>query len=286
MPSSACLFKYLSVALAIVAPVLGATPTVTTRSEGISSLFPVGGPVKSLTDPAVLARAPAPQTNAERLRRGLSPFKPRSFTRNSLHARTSATPCTPHTGVIKITYDGFEGYVPKDVTVLGLYASTSVVADALSVTFCSPSDIDEAFDITTLNGPLPTFPFLGLVPRFGDDISLLPHPGSWNYLHFTATGQSPDLIQGDSAFSVAISSTEKFRSTIWKLNPTTNELAIKWVDPNSGNTVDIAIFLIIGEYNALSATGDLALFNSHWGTDFPQVTLTFQENAPVGPGAE
>ena len=68
----------------------------------------------------------------------------------SLHARTSATPCTPHTGVIKITYDGFEGYVPKDVTVLGLYASTSTVADALSVTFCSPSDVDEAFDITTL----------------------------------------------------------------------------------------------------------------------------------------
>ncbi|KAJ3482526.1 hypothetical protein NLI96_g6927 [Meripilus lineatus] len=280
MPSSARLFTYLSVALAVVAPVLGATTTVVARTEEGASIFPAG-PLKSLTDPALVARAPAPQTNAERLRRGLNPFKPRSLTRKSLHARTSATPCTPHTGVIKITYDGVEGYVPKTLSSLGLYAITQTPANALSVSFCSPSDADEAFDITTLNGPLPAFPFLGVLLGYYNSGDKLPVPGSFNYLYIGATSQSTDLIDGDSAFSVVVHTVEKFRSTVWKLNPVTNELSIKWVNPDGGNDIDITIFLVTGEDGSLSASADLAAFNTNWGTNFPSVTLTFQENIQI-----
>ncbi|KAJ3486764.1 hypothetical protein NLI96_g4010 [Meripilus lineatus] len=280
MPSSATLFKYLSVALAAVVPVLGATPTIVTRTDGFPSINPVGIPLNSLTDPAIVARAPAPQTNAERFRRGLNPAKPRALTRRSLHARTSAAPCTPHTGIIKTSYldseeNTVEGYVVKTFNAWGEYGITEVLDNALFVSFCAPSSPDEAFDMTILNGQLPIFPNFGFVAGWVNDGDLL-GPGSFNYFFTSATTQSVDLVVGDNSFNSATGFSEKFRSTVWKLDPTTNQLTLKWINPD-GTTVD-ATFGYVNDVNAaILATGDLAEVNIHFGSQYPAVTLTFEE---------
>lgn len=70
------LFKYLSVAVAAISPVLGASPTIVTRDA--SSLNPSGIELQPVDPPNGIAeRAPLPQSNAERMKRGLGPNKPR-----------------------------------------------------------------------------------------------------------------------------------------------------------------------------------------------------------------
>lgn len=77
MLSSLALLNYLSVALAVVAPVLGASPTI--KARDYLPINPQGIDLKPL--PSLLPRAPlpVPQTNAERMKRGLNPMMPKRF---------------------------------------------------------------------------------------------------------------------------------------------------------------------------------------------------------------
>ncbi len=75
MPSTFALFSYLSVALAVVTPVLGASSTIRAR-DGLS-FNPQGIQPKPLTAVVPRAPLPVPQTNAERMKRGLNPMMPK-----------------------------------------------------------------------------------------------------------------------------------------------------------------------------------------------------------------
>ncbi len=64
----------------------------------------------------------------------------------SLHARQSATPCTPYNGVIKASYvdsvsgNNVENYIAATPNPFAEYGETEDIEDALHITFCASPD--------------------------------------------------------------------------------------------------------------------------------------------------
>lgn len=86
-----------------------------------------------------------------------------SFVGRSLHARQSATPCTPYNGVIKADYVDMnsgatlEYYIAATPNAWGEYTKNGDINRALHVTFCASPD--SPFEIHTTVSWIMTTPW-------------------------------------------------------------------------------------------------------------------------------
>ena len=130
---------------ALASPVTG--PLLATRTVAVRSANP---------DPAALphplaARAPEPFLNAERLKRGLPPRRPRvrqaSSGRGALRhdAQPSSVPCPKTTGLVQATESGGTTYyISSSMNAFGEYEHTDNSDDALQVAYsqCATDPLD------------------------------------------------------------------------------------------------------------------------------------------------
>ncbi|KAJ3485503.1 hypothetical protein NLI96_g4921 [Meripilus lineatus] len=303
MLSFVTFITYTCAALGAAVPVLSASSTAT--STEVLGFNPRELGARSSTN----IRAPLPQTNAERLRRGLPLLKPRVVSstlvifeaapspdtefsssrfvpERNIRARSSPAPCVSHEGVIKVTYtqlDGslIEGYVYKGFDSFGQYGVRNEYASALHVKFCVSSTTNEVFDIITLNGDMPLYPFLGVSTGYAnigikEDLG----PGSFNYLYLVGSSHSTVPSNVGNTFTAVTGVPEKSKSTIWQFDRITNQLTVVW--ENSDHSFPNITAGFANDDKAIFFAGDLDALNRHFGSMDGRVTLTFESSYPQG----
>ncbi|RDX42404.1 hypothetical protein OH76DRAFT_104003 [Lentinus brumalis] len=247
---------------------------VTTAAALTPTRTPSGALAELLTpaeDPSRLTMNPAePLTNAERLRRGLSPNRPRArYAGRGAQAigrrqGASPVPCVTQTGKIKVTYTYWpagglkaSGWLSRNVNTLGEYVFNTDASQALSVTIC-PQTTTNAFDIQTLNG-LANYPYIGGVVGptnsrvNGNDLG-----DSSNVLYVAGVSEAPygPAVSGPSAHGT----NSKFESHMWSMGAN-NELLPSWV--NDDGTVysgqKLVHYSVLG-IEAIFVTGNVDKF--------------------------
>jgi len=220
------------------------------------------------------ARAPQPiarpESNADRLKRGLAPRRPDRLhvPGKRLQARQSASPssgptCTPQTGTISVTFEESTAFLSRNEQSAGQYVWKSKTNQALEVSFCNIDD--EVFDILTSNGDS-TYTFLG--PEFVGSGAPYDISGS-NYAWIAAISQTPPG-QYPGSTSNALSSPGQ--SYVWSLDPNTNELIPGWVGSNGVYQP----FQIYGSgYESFFIAGDIDAVIDQTQYDASVATFTF-----------
>lgn len=151
-------FLRLLAASAVVIPTfVSASPSATSPLPfNPTELIPVHVPFVGNILEGVSLPNPAPETNAQRMKRGLGPKKPNfKHPKRALYPRQSSTPCTAPAGFIRVQYvdgdgaevDGFLGAVPNEY---GEYSFVESQDSALRVQLNSCASNGAPFDIYTL----------------------------------------------------------------------------------------------------------------------------------------
>ncbi|THH27105.1 hypothetical protein EUX98_g7082 [Antrodiella citrinella] len=266
----------LLAASTLVIPALvgvGATPSST-----------VPGPVHPKINPQSFVALPArkrhvlpstPETNAQRMKRGLGPKRP-NFGRHkrALLPRQSSTPCASPTGYIEVDYvddagatiDGYLGATANDY---GEYPFVESRDNALKVQLNNCASNGSPFDISTLNG-IANEPYLGFIDGFSNESPVL-SPGSYNYVYIGGTSQtpsgSPPLVQSNS-FTDATELAEAVESAVWELG-SDGRLTSAWVNPD--NSIPAEVLLYVPSAGTFTVTADRQAFRDTFGPAFPVI---------------
>ncbi|KAH8091777.1 hypothetical protein BXZ70DRAFT_909643 [Cristinia sonorae] len=250
---------------AIVSAVPSPTTTALTNPLGLS-----------LNDISYALEPPAPihspETNAQRLKRGLPPKPPVRRTNRALQPRASPPPLpVAPTGYIKVVSSSQTGYVSARANSFGEYGYTANLDEALKVTLLNTAG--SPFDVVALNG-IAEFPTLGFIKGFASTNSDL-HTGSHNYAYLggvtpTPPG-SPALVLPNS-FSSASGVPEGVESAVWSLG-TDGQLKPSWVNTDGGKP-PIWIMYVDGAA-AYAISGDPPAFGNAFG-DYAISTFWFE----------
>ena len=150
-------FRRLLLVAALALPVLVAATPSTTSPIQLNPRDVPTVPVPLISNKLKQASKPlpSPETNAQRMKRGLGPKMPKfGRSKRSLYPRQSSSPCTSPTGNIHVEYvnddgatiDGFLGSVPND---FGEYPFFDTQDNALRVQLNNCGS-NNAFNILTL----------------------------------------------------------------------------------------------------------------------------------------
>ncbi|KAH8091780.1 hypothetical protein BXZ70DRAFT_952090 [Cristinia sonorae] len=223
-------------------------------------------------------RANLPETNAQRMKRGLGPKRPKHrYPKRALHPRQSSSPCVNPTGFIGVEYvngDGatVDGYVASAPNEFGEYSFIQGQDTALRVQLNNCNLDGEPFDILTLTG-IANEPYLGLIDGFSNETPTL-GPGSYNYVYLGGTSQTPSgsapLVQSNS-FTDATNIPESVESAVWEL-ASNGVLTASWVNPDTTSPPQVLLF--VPSAGTFTVTGDYQAFRDTFGPAFP-VTFTF-----------
>ncbi|KAF8885525.1 hypothetical protein BD779DRAFT_1533602 [Infundibulicybe gibba] len=208
------------------------------------------------------------ETNAYRLKRGLSPLPPtrRSPSRIAMRPRASPGLCQPLSNTL--------GYIKVTKVGGGSYTYTSNNALRLSVAVPSTNSFGVPIDITAVAGPDPSYPFVGAVGGSG---GFKFASGNVGYAYLSGTGHTnafspPSSKVGHSIQALGYNAPAE--SQIWTLDCGTRALTAQWTNVD-GSTVPATV-MYDPVVDFIGITGDLGAFN----TAFPNerayaVTLTF-----------
>ncbi|KAH9929230.1 uncharacterized protein B0H18DRAFT_874265 [Fomitopsis serialis] len=222
-----------------------------------------------------------PMTNAQRLKRGLSPNRPNFYrSARSLAARASAAPnpnpgCTTRTGTLLVTGTGVPlgtvvSRVPNE---FGEYGITTDAGDALQVQYADCGN-DLPVDLVTLNG-IADFTFFGGITGFANTAPNL-DPGSTNYAYFggslpvTAPRSPPESAA--NSFTFATGRQEDVESAIWRVNSADGAVTAQWVNTDRGTPATSVVYYEPEDFLLLS--GDAAAFEAEYGSS-SVVAFTF-----------
>ncbi|KAJ6585918.1 hypothetical protein B0H19DRAFT_1111017 [Mycena capillaripes] len=215
-------------------------------------------------------------TNAERLRRGMSPLPP---TRRSsgIRPRTSPVPCGlgSASGIIQISRasdGGLLGYIRKTFDGQKSY-TYGTLENALVVTLpASPGN--GAFDLVATNGPDAVHNNVGAVGGSG---GFNFNPGSLGYAYLAGTGHSDANAPPSSNAGTSIQSlgyTGPAESQIWSLDCNTRALTAQWTNTDSTNPTTQLFYDPAVDFVGL--VGDFDKFTSTFPTEGAiLVTATF-----------
>ncbi|KAI0694093.1 hypothetical protein C8T65DRAFT_58463 [Cerioporus squamosus] len=255
-------FTRLTLLVALLVTAAAAlTPTRTPSGRIAELLVPAENPSSLTLNPA------EPLTNAQRLRRGLPPNRPRARYANrgaqAIGRRQGASPvpCVTQTGRIQVTYTYWPaggikatGWLSRNVNTLGEYLFNTDASQALSVTIC-PQTTTNAFDIQALNG-LSNYPYIGGVvgpTNNGNNIG-----DNYNVLYVAGVSEAPygPAVSGASAHGTY----SKYESHMWSMGAN-SELIPSWV--NDDGTVyanqKIVHYSVLG-IEGLFVTGNIDKF--------------------------
>ncbi|KZT64525.1 hypothetical protein DAEQUDRAFT_636100, partial [Daedalea quercina L-15889] len=267
------------VLLAGAAPAPAPSRTLADRAGPAHPINPVDAALKPL------AMAPAtPMTNAQRLKRGLAPNRPK-FPRSSprkLAPRASSTPqpgCTPRYGALNVVGAGvppaaFVARVPNE---FGEYGVTADFADALVVLYlaCPGSAAALPVDLVTQNG-LADYTYFGGITGFANTSPDL-EPGSANYAYLggilSSTGASAPPQDAPNSFTYATGDAEDVESTIWSVSPVDGAVSARWVNTD-GAPAPATQAVYFPAQNFLLLTADPAAVEAEYGPS-DVVALTF-----------
>ncbi|EIN08582.1 hypothetical protein PUNSTDRAFT_45047 [Punctularia strigosozonata HHB-11173 SS5] len=233
-----------------------------------SSSKPEFNPPRALLhpDPALAARASLPNTNAERLARGLPLKKPRRAS-PTLQAKRQAPSGSPLTykSAIRVIDTGNGnvalGYIGSTTNVFGEYGITPDAANALAVTPPVGSSGPSAIAIPG------SFPFLGGVLGYGStspDFAL----GSYNYAYLG--GVHAGSSNQTNSVSAATGYPTLGQSAIWTYDTGSGLLAAHWTNTD-GSTPATQIVYYMPD-NVIALTGDSSAFGDIFG-DSSRITL-------------
>ncbi|KAH9840863.1 uncharacterized protein C8Q71DRAFT_741867 [Rhodofomes roseus] len=266
------------------APSVSAIPTPPSRTlsrrtdssrKGGHLLNPVDVNLKAIKGAPVV-----PMTNAQRLRRGLSPNRP-SFYRSaqSLTARASPIPdpnpgCTTRTGTLLVSGAGVPSgaivsRIPND---FGEYGITTDAADALQIQYADCGN-NQPVDLVTLNG-IADFTFFGGITGFASTSPDL-DPGSTNYAYIggvTPTAPRSPPEPAANSFTFATGTQEDIESAIWRVNGADGAVTAQWFNFDGGMPATDIVYYEPEDFLLLS--GDAAAFGAEYGAS-GVVALTF-----------
>lgn len=149
------LLRLLAVSALAMPILVTATPSSTTE-PGFNPVGNLPVPIPYVENILKGVSLPTPDTNANRLKRGLGPKRPNfKHHRRALHPRQSSTPCNSPTGYIRVEYvnedgttvDGYLGAAPND---FGEYSFSESQDTALRVQLNNCDSGGDPFDIYTL----------------------------------------------------------------------------------------------------------------------------------------
>lgn len=275
MPSATTFFSYLVLGLATLASFVGANPAPSLTTKDIDSGLSARSGGFAYHRRAFQSE---PRTNAERLRRGLSPFPPtRRRTGSRLQARQSATPpppCTADgtitTGYISVTYGGTvpNGYLGK-IGASGEFSLTPSTDTALHVSFASSCS---ATEITILN-PTTSHTFIGGSQGFNNNNDNL-EPGTSLYLHLVEVSHSPlgrDVSVGTSFSFDSGGENRPSESTIWNIGAD-GDITPTWINPDGSPVLSTAV-VYLPSAGAFYLVGDVSEFVSQYGASAAKLTF-------------
>ncbi|KAJ7183126.1 hypothetical protein C8R46DRAFT_1066001 [Mycena filopes] len=224
---------------------------------------------------------PAPikrETNAERLRRGLSPLAPTRRDRGSKpNPRPSAQPCVPLSsswGHIAVTGpdNNFIGYVRQTFNPQQAYTLTTSKISALEIALPSTSPYGGPFNILALNGQDNRHPYVGAVGGNGGYHFSHGQRGS---AYLTGTDAVPANSPPSSSAGTSMQSigyTGPAESQIWSMDCKTRVISGQWTNTDSSQPETTIFYNAAGKY--LGLTSDLNAFNIGPGSAY-SVTFTF-----------
>ncbi|KAF6752623.1 hypothetical protein DFP72DRAFT_904254, partial [Ephemerocybe angulata] len=213
-------------------------------------------------NPTPVASWSPPQTNAQRLSRGLTPLTPRRLFNPSRVSRRAALPSSAPTltanfGVYKRSDNSHQGYI----NVQGGVSDTQVAITTFH--FKNPSSADELLEFHDPDGTY----YVGMNSLFASyDNNLYLGPGSYNYVFLntsplsTPAGskQVADVTKGPLQYS---------QSTVFRIDPATGIITAQWVNPD-GKAVPVYFAMWTRTQNgrttkSLLFTGDIAAYKAH-----------------------
>ncbi|KAJ7039563.1 hypothetical protein C8F04DRAFT_1085704 [Mycena alexandri] len=215
------------------------------------------------------------ETNAERLRRGLSPLPPTR--RDKLNPRPSPQPCGPLSsswGYIAVTESdgGFIGYIRQTFNAQQVYTVTTSKSSALEVTLPSTSPYSGPFNILAVNGQDKRHPYLGAVGGESGYHFSHGHSGS---AYLSGTGASPANSPPSSSAGTSMQSIGykgPAESQIWSMDCKTKVITAQWTNTDSSQPETTIFYDAVEKY--LGLTSDLDAFNVG-PEDAYGVTFTF-----------
>ncbi|GBE85925.1 hypothetical protein SCP_0804490 [Sparassis crispa] len=279
-PSKFSLFFATAAAMLAVPTLVGANPAVshpTTTSNLVArtgSLNPVG----ILLNTFHLSN-PVPQTNAQRMARGLPPNRPRfQHSARRIAPRASPAPgaCNTLTGTLHVAGTGIDPntFVSRVPNQYGEYGVTTDTGDALRVQFTT-CNTGLPLDLVTLNG-IADFTLLGGITGYGSSSSDLT-TGSDNYAYLGGTTQTAPHAHpsaGDSSYSFATGMAENEESAIWQVDAASGAVIARWINSDGGAPTTYLVYNTAN--NVIVLTADPGAFAANFGPG-PTVTLTFVE---------
>ncbi|KAJ7116361.1 hypothetical protein C8R44DRAFT_792296 [Mycena epipterygia] len=230
---------------------------------------------RSLDSRAVKGVLEKKETNAERLRRGLSPLPPSRF---APRARPSPRPCTlPSTpGYIKVTKPNGNavGYISNEFDGQRSYTVTTSQSTALQVTLQpSSSPFGAPFNILAINGPDVAHPYLGAV---GASSGYHFSPGQLGSAYLAGTGASPANSPPSSSAGTSMRSLgykAPGESEIWSMNCRSGVITAQWTNADSSQPATTIFY--DPSVNYLGLTSDLGVLNGHFGEGAYAVKFAF-----------
>ncbi|KAI0720126.1 hypothetical protein C8Q72DRAFT_982136 [Fomitopsis betulina] len=221
-----------------------------------------------------------PMTNAQRLKRGLSPNRPH-FHRSarSLAARASAVAnvnpgCITRTGTLLVSGAGIPAgtVVSRLPNRFGEYGVTVDAADALRVEYADCGETDP-MNLVTLNG-IADFTFLGGISGYASNSPNLA-VGSASYAYLggvipTTPGSPPESAA--NSFTFATGRQEDVESAIWHVNSASGTVTAQWVNTDGRLPATSIVYYEVEDF--LLLTGDAAAFETQYGSS-SVATVTF-----------
>ncbi|PFH51729.1 hypothetical protein AMATHDRAFT_46898 [Amanita thiersii Skay4041] len=232
-------FSFLCFLALVVSSIVAlATPTSTIRFNPTESEFKAR---QHNTPGSSLSQLEARQlTNAQRLARGY-PLKPPIRRSLSLKKASRSGLNATLNGYLQVSENGqVLGYVSKRFNKQGEYGIlTDKPGDYLSVSLESGEAVLGNADISTVNGPLATFPFFGGMTGFTSTSSDL-NPGVSNYIVFGGVVQRPPHstpAAGRNSFTDRTGFPTNIESAIFVIDKSTFKIKCRWVN-SDGKTVE------------------------------------------------
>jgi len=256
-----------ALALAATSAIASPAPSLTTR---VQSLNPPISVLQERHEPLFEPEDRA-LSNAKRLALGLPLLPPRprreGWQLEAPRSLPSSMPLPAATGYIKLLNadTGAElGLLAAGWNSFGEYGTvTPSTANALGVKIDITAAALGAADITALNSPNPSYPFVGAISGFSSASPDL-RAGSSNYAYVGGTKQtppySPPASPGNS-FTAATNIPEQSESAIFKYNPITKAIAVQYVNVDSSRP---ATYLGLTQ-GVLVLTGDKVAFTNTFG---------------------
>lgn len=206
-------------------------------------------------------------TNAMRLAMGY-PLKP-PRRRATLHKSRSMLNATARGYMEVVDADSHQllGYVSNAYNKYGEYGVlTNNSAGYLLASLAMDGPPSGSSVISTINGPLATYPFFGLISGF-DSTSADLKEGHYNYAVFGGTVRRPansPATQGDNSFARFTGITRPIETAIFSYDLSSNEIGCHWV--NEDGSTPITYLGYNEQEAALFVTGDMASFTDKYGT--------------------